>query len=383
VDDLLVLWDIDGTLLNAGGVGGDLYETVFAQLFGCSLKAFAPMAGRTDRAIILETLELAGITEPRRYVDPFIWGLSAHAPSVREAVSARGHALPGAAATLAALATARVPDTRVPDTRVQATRASGTRPTAPSVPAGAGAPGALAPGARVPGTRVPDARVLDTQVSVARPVSAARPVPAGVGGTGAGYAGPALLPERDDHADGDHGGGKHGGSGRGGSGRGGGHDGGDHGYDGPDGDHDGGDHGYDGPDRCGSPGVPGRVRQSVLTGNVRQLAEVKLAALELLHGLDLCIGAYGDDHEVRAELVHVARRRARAVHGRLPGDFAGPATVVVGDTPLDIEAALAAGARAIGVATGRHPAADLAAAGAHAVLPDLTDTQLVLETLLA
>ena len=42
--DLLVLWDVDGTLLNAGGVGGDLYEMVFAQLFGCSLEAFAPMA---------------------------------------------------------------------------------------------------------------------------------------------------------------------------------------------------------------------------------------------------------------------------------------------------------------------------------------------------
>jgi phosphoglycolate phosphatase-like HAD superfamily hydrolase len=44
----------------------------------------------------------------------------------------------------------------------------------------------------------------------------------------------------------------------------------------------------------------GRAHQSVLTGNVRAVAEVKLAALGLRDPLDLCIGAYGDDHEERA-----------------------------------------------------------------------------------
>jgi phosphoglycolate phosphatase-like HAD superfamily hydrolase len=244
VGDLLVLWDVDGTLLNAGGVGTDLYNVVFLQLFGRSLDAYAPMAGRTDRAIILDTLELAGVPEPRRYVDPFIAGLTAQAPSVREAVAIRGHALPGAAAALAALA-------------------------------GAGPPGA------------------------------------------------------------------------------------------------------DGAD-----GQATRVHQSVLTGNIRPVAEVKLSAVGLRDPLDLCIGAYGDDHEVRTELVHVARRRAAAVYGGAAEDFGGMSTVLIGDTPLDIEAALAAGARAVGVATGPSQAADLLAAGAHAVLPDLTDTRQVLRALL-
>ena len=99
VTDVLVLWDLDGTLLTAGGVGSDLYAVVFAQLFGRPAGALAPMAGRTDRAIILETLTMAGVPEPRRYVDPFIAGLTAHAPSARQAVALRGHALPGAAAT--------------------------------------------------------------------------------------------------------------------------------------------------------------------------------------------------------------------------------------------------------------------------------------------
>jgi hypothetical protein len=123
----------------------------------------------------------------------------------------------------------------------------------------------------------------------------------------------------------------------------------------------------------------GRVYQSVLTGNVRPLAEVKLNAVGLRHRLDLCIGAYGDDHEIRAELVHLARRRAAGVHSR---DFSGEATIVVGDTPLDIEAARTAGARAVGVATGGYAAEVLRAAGAHAVLLDLTNTAAVLSALL-
>jgi phosphoglycolate phosphatase-like HAD superfamily hydrolase len=71
----------------------------------------------------------------------------------------------------------------------------------------------------------------------------------------------------------------------------------------------------------------------------------------------------------------VARLAARQAYGT---DFAGPSTVLVGDTPLDVAAALATGARAVGVATGHYPAAELAAAGAHAVLPDLTDPALVI-----
>jgi phosphoglycolate phosphatase-like HAD superfamily hydrolase len=122
------------------------------------------------------------------------------------------------------------------------------------------------------------------------------------------------------------------------------------------------------------------IVQSLLTGNIRPLAEVKLGSLGLLDHLDLDAGAYGDAHEVRAELVPVARRSAAAAYG---ADFSGEATVLIGDTPLDIEAALATGARAIGVTTGRFGADQLAAAGAHYVLPSLTDTGSVLSAILA
>jgi phosphoglycolate phosphatase-like HAD superfamily hydrolase len=163
----LVLWDIDHTLINAGGLSHHLYGVVFAELFGRELPAVAPMAGRTDRAIILDTLTRAGIAEPGRHVDAFIRGLTAQAPQFGERVRAKGRVLPGAAAALTAI----------------------SRLSAPAA-------------------------------------------------DGAG---------------------------------------------------------------------PGRVVQSVLTGNIRPLAEVKLGALGLACHLDLDAGAYGDAHEERAELADTDR----------------------------------------------------------------------------
>jgi phosphoglycolate phosphatase len=123
----------------------------------------------------------------------------------------------------------------------------------------------------------------------------------------------------------------------------------------------------------------GRVVQSLLTGNIPELARVKLSSLGLTEHLDLTIGAYGDVSAIRADLVDVARARAAARHG---ADFGGRWTVLVGDTPSDVEAALATSATAVAVASGSFTAAELAAAGAHAVLPDLTDTAAVVAAVL-
>ena len=220
--DLLVLWDVDYTLLSADGLGTRLYEVVFRELYGRELPAVAPKAGRTDRAIIADTLALAGTTRAAAQVDAF---LAALARTVAEgSVRAQVRPMAGASDAIAALA---------------------------------------------------------------------------------------------------------------------------------------------------SPGI----RQSVLTGNIRPLAALKLGLAGLGDHLDLDAGAYGDAHEVRAELVGVARSAAGELYR---ADFSGWSTVLVGDTPLDVEAALATGARAVAVATGSYSAAELTAAGAHALLPDLTDTALVL-----
>ncbi|MCG7203942.1 HAD family hydrolase [Streptomyces arenae] len=111
------------------------------------------------------------------------------------------------------------------------------------------------------------------------------------------------------------------------------------------------------------------VRQSVVTGNVRQAAEVKLAVFGLDSYLELGDGAYGEDGDERPELLRVALARA---------DVPAAAAVFLGDTPADIAGGLAAGVRVVGVATGRTPAAELRDAGAHAVLDGLADTGRVL-----
>lgn len=118
---------------------------------------------------------------------------------------------------------------------------------------------------------------------------------------------------------------------------------------------------------------------SLLTGNVHPNALVKVAAFGLERWLNLDVGAYGSDHADRDELIPIALSRLWANRGvRLDP----PAVWVVGDTPRDLRCARAAGARCLLVATGRHPLEELAALGADAVLPDLSDTRLVVDTLL-
>jgi phosphoglycolate phosphatase len=236
---ILVLWDVDYTLVDSDGVGRELYQATFGEMFGGQMPQPGSMAGRTDRAIALEVLTLAGVAEPRQRIDAFHRAMAARAPGLAGLVAERARALPGAAQAMAALAELR--------------------------------------------------------------------------GLGDGQTARIAL------------------------------------------------------------------AQSLLTCNIRPLAEVKLRPLGLTEHLDLDAGAYGDAHEVRAELVHLARSNAARQYG---GDFDGEATVIVGDTPLDVAAALATGARAVGVATGGFSGPELAASGAHAVLPDLSATDRVLAAIL-
>ncbi len=116
------------------------------------------------------------------------------------------------------------------------------------------------------------------------------------------------------------------------------------------------------------------VPQGLATGNFRKAAFMKLDYF----GLDgyLSEGGFGDDAEVRSDLVAVAIKRM--------SNGTKPARVwVIGDTPLDIEAAHANGALALGVATGQRSVEELRADGGDIVLEDLSDTDAVLAALLA
>lgn len=118
-----------------------------------------------------------------------------------------------------------------------------------------------------------------------------------------------------------------------------------------------------------------RVYQTVLTGNLRHVARIKLEVFGLDRYLDLAAGAYGDDDPERSKLVAIAQQRASA---RAGVTFDNDVTVLAGDTPKDVEAGLAAGVRVIGVATGKTGAAELRAAGAQTVVSDLGECQVAL-----
>ncbi|GAA2619835.1 haloacid dehalogenase-like hydrolase [Dactylosporangium fulvum] len=227
MDRLLVLWDVDHTLVDVDGVGREAYDLAFLRLFDRPVVHQPPMAGRTDRAIALDMLRLNDVTSPERHLEAMRAAAEAALDELAEQPPARGRALPGAhEALLAVHGTAAV--------------------------------------------------------------------------------------------------------------------------------------------------------QSLLTGNVRRMAEVKLGPFGLMKYLDLDSGAYGWSDTVRGHLVHVARAAAA---GRYRRRFPGSRTVLVGDTPLDVEAALSTGAGVVAVATGRFSVEELRTAGAHVTLENLADTQRVLEAI--
>ena len=123
-----------------------------------------------------------------------------------------------------------------------------------------------------------------------------------------------------------------------------------------------------------------RYLNSLLTGNVSPAARLKLRLVGLADFFRLP-GAFGEDSHDRRDLPALARER---LSRHLRVELRPEQLVVIGDTPNDIACARHFGARAVAVATGRsYTAADLLPHGPDAVLPDLTDTELLLRTLSA
>jgi phosphoglycolate phosphatase len=125
---------------------------------------------------------------------------------------------------------------------------------------------------------------------------------------------------------------------------------------------------------AGTAALPGAV-QSVMTGTIRPNAELKLRAFGLLDYFDLDVGGFGADAYPRGSQLLNLRSQAEQKYGVR---IAPAATVYLADSGRDAEAARIAGVRCVAVASGRSTAAELTAAGADLVLPDLTDTAAVL-----
>jgi phosphoglycolate phosphatase len=222
----LILWDIDHTLVTIGEVSREIYEIAFSAVLGGPLRELADMAGRTEQAILTETLVRHGVSDPESKFHDFFTALAKAADQLHERMQAVGRRLPGAKEALIALA-----------------------------------------------------------------------------GSG--------------------------------------------------------------------------VVQTVVTGNIKPIAVTKLEVFHLSQYLDLDIGGYGSDGDTRPPLIRQAWKRGQQKYSRT---FEADRVVVIGDTPFDVSAAHEVGVRAVGVATGSSTREELMASYADVVIPDLTDTEMVVRS---
>ncbi len=104
----------------------------------------------------------------------------------------------------------------------------------------------------------------------------------------------------------------------------------------------------------------------IVSGAMEGAARVKLSRADL--NKYFVFGGYGTDSDDRARLTQAAIDKAQMLHGH---DVSPDRVFVVGDTPLDVEAAKAVGAVSVGVASGKFSEDQLRAAGAAHVLRSL------------
>ncbi|MGW2331543.1 haloacid dehalogenase-like hydrolase [Streptomyces sp. NPDC001700] len=96
-EPVLILWDVDQTLVSIkDGVSRSLYERAFEKVTGKRLGGLAAMAGRTEQAIMVETLRLNGIDEPEALFGEFYAALTAAAEGLEGRMREVGVVLPGA-----------------------------------------------------------------------------------------------------------------------------------------------------------------------------------------------------------------------------------------------------------------------------------------------
>lgn len=111
------------------------------------------------------------------------------------------------------------------------------------------------------------------------------------------------------------------------------------------------------------------IALGLTTGGLEAVAHAKLGRAEL--NRFFLVGGYGSDSEERTALTRVAIERGERLLGRR---LDSREVFVVGDTPLDVAAAKAAGAVSVGVASGNYDVRELRAADPDYVLASLAES---------
>jgi phosphoglycolate phosphatase len=118
--------------------------------------------------------------------------------------------------------------------------------------------------------------------------------------------------------------------------------------------------------------LPGLIEDGYLvglvTGNTEAAAHIKLHRAKLNRFFSF--GGYGSDSNERGEVTRIALKRATLVYG----DAVSPGqAIAVGDTPLDVKGAHAAGIECVGVGSHNFTADQLREAGADYAIASLEE----------
>lgn len=116
--------------------------------------------------------------------------------------------------------------------------------------------------------------------------------------------------------------------------------------------------------------------QTVVTGNLKPNAIIKLTAFGLNGYIEVDIGGYASDDGYRPNLVAIAQKRACQRYGI---GFTRHNTVIIGDSVEDANTGRIGGCSVIGIVSGTTARWQLQDAGADIVFDDLTDTAAVME----
>jgi len=122
----------------------------------------------------------------------------------------------------------------------------------------------------------------------------------------------------------------------------------------------------------------GKAFLSLLTGNIREGAQIKLDHFGLAPFFSS--GSFGSDSRDRGDLPAIAVRRVFELTGQR---FKDKDVVIIGDTFDDLKVSRLFGAKAILVATGFYPYDELARAGPDCLFRDFSDTPKVVEAILS
>ena len=96
----LVLWDIDGTLVDSAKLGLDAFLEAFEKVVGRPPERLVPFAGRTDLEIAHDMLDASGVDGGEELLDHFEEELVRAMAARIDQLAERGRALPGTAAAL-------------------------------------------------------------------------------------------------------------------------------------------------------------------------------------------------------------------------------------------------------------------------------------------